>query len=104
MHHPRAITDREGIDNRHPHNYAPGVNIVGYRHEGSIYLMPHVVLCEVNKIQPLKFNAYAIGSQLREDDLNILLSVSISARPSRPIMVVQSLIGDFVLLGWSSRL
>jgi len=58
-------------DMRHPRDYPPGVTVVGYRHEGFVYLMPDVALREVNKIQPLKFNAYAIGSQLKEDGLLI---------------------------------
>ena len=56
---------------RHPRDHAPSVTVVGYRHEGFIYLLLDVALREVNKIQPLKFNAYAIGSQLREDGLLI---------------------------------
>jgi hypothetical protein len=44
-----------------------GTTVVGYRHEGFVYLLPDVALKEVNRIQPLRFTVYAIGSQLREE-------------------------------------
>jgi hypothetical protein len=40
---------------------------VGYHDESFIYLLPDVALREVNKVQPLRFTAYAIGTQLKED-------------------------------------
>ncbi len=48
---------------------APGHVVAGYRDESFIYLLPDVALREVNKIQPLRFTAYAIGTQLKEDGL-----------------------------------
>ena len=48
-----------------------GTTVVGYRDEGFVYLLPDVALKEVNRIQPLRFTVYAIGSQLREEGLLI---------------------------------
>lgn len=64
----QAVLDE---DMRNSREYPPGVTVVGYRDEGSVYLLSDVALREVNKIQSLKFTAYAIGSQLREDGLLI---------------------------------
>ena len=47
----------------------PGAVVAGYRDESFIYLLPDVALREVNKIQPLRFTAFAIGTQLKEDGL-----------------------------------
>ncbi len=69
-------------DMRHPREYAPGTTVVGYRDEGFVYLLPDVTLREVNKIQPLKFTAYAIGSQLREDSLLIPGKTNLSVQKS----------------------
>ena len=48
---------------------APGHIVTGYRDANFIYLLPDVALREVNKVQPLRFTAYAIGAQLKEDGL-----------------------------------
>jgi len=48
---------------------SPGHVVAGYRDESFIYLLPDVALREVNKVQPLRFTAYAIGTQLKEDGL-----------------------------------
>jgi hypothetical protein len=48
---------------------SPGHVVAGYRDENFIYLLPDVALREVNKVQPLRFTAYAIGTQLKEDGL-----------------------------------
>jgi hypothetical protein len=69
-------------DMRNPREYPPGTTVVGYRDEGFIYLLPDVALREVNKIQPLKFTAYAIGSQLREDGLLIPGKTNLSVQKS----------------------
>jgi len=69
-------------DMRNPREYPPGVTVVGYRDDGFIYLLPDVALREVNKIQPLKFTAYAIGSQLREDGLLIPGKTNLSVQKS----------------------
>ena len=69
-------------DMRHPREYPPGTTVVGYRDEGFIYLLPDVALREVNKIQALKFTAYAIGSQLREDGLLIPGKTNLSVQKS----------------------
>lgn len=69
-------------DMRHPREHAPGTTVVGYRDEGFVYILPDVALREVNKIQPLKFTAYAIGSQLREDGLLIPGKANLSVQKS----------------------
>jgi len=56
---------------RNPREYPPGVTVVGYRDEGFVYLLPDVALREVNRVQPMKFSATAIGMQLKEDGLLI---------------------------------
>ncbi len=65
---------------------APGHVVTGYRDASFIYLLPDVTLREVNKIQPLRFTAYAIGTQLKEDGLllpgKINLTVQRSVRGS----------------------
>lgn len=53
------------------HDPGPGQIVVGYRDDGFIYLLPDVALREVNKVQPLKFTAYAIGNQFKEEGLLI---------------------------------
>jgi hypothetical protein len=47
----------------------PGHVVAGYRDESFIYVLPDVALREINKVQPLRFTAYAIGTQLKEDGL-----------------------------------
>ena len=69
-------------DMKNPREYPPGVTVVGYRDESFIYLLPDVALREVNRIQPLKFTAYAIGSQLREDGMLIPGKTNLSVQKS----------------------
>lgn len=78
-------------DMRHPREYSPGVTVVGYKDDGFVYLMPDVALREVNKVQPLKFTTYAIGSQLREDGLLI---------PSRTNLSIQKSVRGSVVRLW----
>ena len=47
----------------------PGKIIVGYKDSEFIHLLPEMAFRAVNRIQPLKFTASAIGSQLREDGI-----------------------------------
>ena len=54
---------------RQPREYPSGTAVVGYRDESFIYLLPDVALREVNRVQPMKFTATAIGMQLKEDGL-----------------------------------
>jgi len=53
-------------DMRRPEEPRPGTTIVGYLEGSHIYLLPEVAFREVNRGQPLKFTANAIGAQLRE--------------------------------------
>ncbi|TVR21800.1 MAG: hypothetical protein EA396_07255 [Anaerolineaceae bacterium] len=69
-------------DMRHPRESHSATTVVGYRHEGFIYLLPDVALREVNKIQPMKFSATAIGMQLKEDDLLIPGKTNLSVQKS----------------------
>lgn len=54
-------------DMKNPQKPPPGVTIVGYRDTQYIYLLPEVAFNVVNRMQPLRFTASAVGSQLRED-------------------------------------
>ncbi len=45
----------------------PGVTIIGYQDERFIYLLPEIAYREAVRVNPLKFSAAAIGSQLKED-------------------------------------
>jgi hypothetical protein len=54
---------------RKPKDHPASVKVVGYRDESFIYLLPEIVLCEVNKVQPLRFSTTAIGMRLKEDGL-----------------------------------
>jgi hypothetical protein len=56
-------------DLRHPREYAPGTVVIGYRDEGFVYLLPDIVLREINRTHPIPFTKTAIGTQLREDGL-----------------------------------
>jgi hypothetical protein len=58
-------------DLRQPHDHAPGTIVLGYRDGGFAYLLPDIVLREINKTHPLKFSKLAIGNQLREDSVLI---------------------------------
>lgn len=69
-------------DMRNPREYPSGVTVVGYKHDGFIYLLPDVTLREVNKIQPLKFTTTAIGMQLKEDGLLIPGKSNLSVQKS----------------------
>lgn len=54
-------------DTQNPPEPRPGTTLVGYRDAQYIYLLPEVAFNVVNRVQPLRFTASAIGSQLRED-------------------------------------
>ena len=54
-------------DIRNPEDPRPGTTLVGYRDTQYVYLLPEVAFNVVNRMQPLRFTASAIGSQLRED-------------------------------------
>ncbi len=69
-------------DMRHPREYPPGTTVVGYRDTSFVYLLPDVALREVNKVQPLKFSATAIGMQLKEDGLLIPGKSNLSVQKS----------------------
>lgn len=69
-------------DMRNPREYPSGVTVVGYKHDGFVYLLPDVTLREVNKIQPLKFTTTAIGMQLKEDGLLIPGKSNLSVQKS----------------------
>jgi hypothetical protein len=58
-------------DLRHPRDYAPGVTVVGYREDDTVYLLPDLALREINRMHPLRFSVTAIGMQLREDGILI---------------------------------
>ncbi len=55
-------------DMRTPEAPRPGATIVGYLEGQFIYLLPDIAFREVNRGQPLKFTANAIGAQLKEED------------------------------------
>lgn len=69
-------------DMRNPREYPPGTTVVGYRDESFVYLLPDVTLREVNRVQPLKFSATAIGMQLKEDGLLIPGKTNLSVQKS----------------------
>jgi len=54
-------------DMREPEEPRPGTTIVGYLDERYVYLLPDVAHRAVLRVQSLKFNAPAIGAQLKED-------------------------------------
>ena len=54
---------------RQPKEYPSSMTVIGYRDESFIYLLPEIALREVNKVQPLRFSTTAIGTQLKEDNL-----------------------------------
>jgi hypothetical protein len=62
--------------------YPSGVTVVGYRDEGLVYLLPDVALREVNRVQPMKFSATAIGMKLKEDGLLIPGKTNLSVQKS----------------------
>jgi hypothetical protein len=61
---------------------APSQVVAGYRDESFIYLLPDVALREVNKVQPIRFTAYAIGTQLKEDGLLLPGKTNLSVQRS----------------------
>jgi hypothetical protein len=58
-------------DMKNPREYPSGVTVIGYKDEGSVYLLPEIAHREVNRVQPLRFTVTAIGMQLREDGILI---------------------------------
>jgi len=54
-------------DMREPEEPRPGTTIVGYLDERYVYLLTDVAHRAVLRVQSLKFNAPAIGAQLKED-------------------------------------
>jgi hypothetical protein len=69
-------------DMRHPRDHAPGTAVIGYREDDSIYLLPDLVLREINRAHPLRFTKAAIGSQLREDGVLIPGASSLTVQKS----------------------
>ncbi|MEO1286632.1 MAG: hypothetical protein AAFV93_02600 [Chloroflexota bacterium] len=63
---------------RQPNEYPASVTVVGYSDESFIYLLPEIALREVNKVQPLRFSATAIGMQLKEDGLLLAGNTSLT--------------------------
>jgi len=76
-------------DMRSPREYQSGVTVVGYRDDGFVYLLPDVALREVNRVQPMKFSATAIGMQLKEDGLLIPGKTNLSVQKSVRGIVVR---------------
>jgi hypothetical protein len=76
-------------DTQNPPEPRPGSTLVGYRDTQYIYLLPEVAFNVVNRMQPLRFTASAIGSQLREDgwlvpgNSNTHLTVQMRVRDAR---------------------
>ncbi len=56
---------------KNPCEYPPGVTVVGYKDDNFVYLLPEIAHREVNRVQPLRFTATAIGMQLKEDGILI---------------------------------
>ena len=65
---------------RNPNDPAPGATIIGYRDQGFVYLLPEIAYREVSKVQPLKFTAHAIGSQLKEEGILIPGNTNLSVQ------------------------
>jgi hypothetical protein len=78
-------------DIRHPREHAPGTAVIGYREDDLVYLLPDLVLREINRTHPLRFTRAAIGSQLREDGLLI---------PGRDNLTVQRSVRGHVIRLW----
>jgi hypothetical protein len=81
-------------DLRNPRDYAPGTSIIGYRDEGFVYLLPDLVLREINRTHPLRFSKIAIGTQLREDGLLI---------PGKDNLTVQKSVRGHVIRVWRMK-
>jgi len=81
-------------DLHHPREYAPGTTVIGYRDEGFVYLLPDIVLREINRTHPLKFTKIAIGNQLREDGLLI---------PGKDNLTVQRSVRGHVIRLWRMK-
>jgi hypothetical protein len=67
-------------DMKNPHEYPPGVTVVGYKDGGFVYLLPEIAHREVNRVQALRFSAQAIGMQLKEDGILIPGSNNLSTQ------------------------
>jgi len=77
-----------------PGSYTPGTVVVGYREGGFLYLLPDLVLREINRTHPLRFSKLAIGSQLREDGLLI---------PGKDNLTVQKSVRGHVIRVWRMK-
>ncbi len=71
-----------------------GTVVVGYREGGFVYLLPDLVLREINRTHPLRFTKQAIGAQLREDGLLI---------PGKDNLTVQKSIRGHVIRVWRMK-
>lgn len=60
-----------GEDMKNQREYPPGVTVVGYKDENFVFLLSEIAHREVNRVQPLRFSATAIGMQLKEDGILI---------------------------------
>jgi hypothetical protein len=54
-------------DMRNPRVPTPGVTTIGYRDANFVYLLPEIAFKEIMKVQTLRYNVAAIGTQLYED-------------------------------------
>jgi hypothetical protein len=69
----------------------PGVTIIGYQDDRFVYLLPEIAYREAVRVNPLKFSAPAIGSQLKEDgwlvagnsDSHLTVQIRIRGRRTR---------------------
>jgi hypothetical protein len=77
-----------------PGSYTPGTVVIGYRERGFVYLLPDLVLREINRTHPLRFSKLAIGSQLREDGLLI---------PGKDNLTVQKSVRGHVIRVWRMK-
>ena len=75
-------------------DHTPGTVVVGYREGGFVYLLPDLVLREINRTHPLRFTKQAIGAQLREDGLLI---------PGKDNLTVQKSIRGHVIRVWRMK-
>ena len=67
-------------DMQNPSDHASGVMVVGYKDDQYVYLLPEIAHREVNRVQPLRFSAHAIGMQLKEDGILISGSNNLSTQ------------------------
>ncbi|MCK6580334.1 MAG: DUF927 domain-containing protein [Anaerolineae bacterium] len=75
-------------------DHTPGTVVVGYREGSSVYLLPDLVLREINRTHLLRFTKQAIGAQLREDGLLI---------PGKDNLTVQKSIRGHVIRVWRMK-